>query len=324
MRLSSTTLTRIVAFSLCLGATSLIWDAWWHVALGRDSLWEPPHYLLYVSVASATFFSVYVWIKTKETTWRNVAVATLFVPLSAPFDDLWHRFFGVENLNTILIVWSPPHIAFFAALILSLAITIPHLRKDKDPISFFIENFAFGCILGLTVLITVPLFPFGPYNILGFWGAGFIAFFVVIILMAAAECRQYIASFTAIFAVALYFLQEATVPGYAVKIPSYYHPPGFTIFFSTLLPALLIDAKTLSCWLERVWNLFFGHALEGGAAGLLYGMILYGFTSRFMPTGFQYPVEDAVLAVVSCALGGLAAGIVFSVFSNLEFAKEKR
>jgi hypothetical protein len=95
------------------------WDIQWHVLIGRDSFWIPPHLMTYAGVSASVLisFGVLAW-----ETWRGtgpVRMLGLTGPrgfhlaawgiavtiLAAPIDDLWHRLFGLD-----VTLWSPPHL----------------------------------------------------------------------------------------------------------------------------------------------------------------------------------------------------------------------
>lgn len=171
-KINSLILARVVAISLCGGVTALVWDAWWHIAVGRDTFWEPPHLVLYSSVIVALLAGLLGWWTTKEAVWKKLAIATLLVPLSAPFDNAWHNFFGVENLNTILIIWSPPHLFLFGALIAGILMSFMLLRQDSESVRLLLGSYAWGCILAMSAIVAAPFYPFGPYHIWRFAGAG--------------------------------------------------------------------------------------------------------------------------------------------------------
>jgi hypothetical protein len=99
------------------------WDIQWHVLIGRDSFWIPPHVMTYAGVALAVLvsFGVLAW----ETLIRAPAAPPVLrvlgltgtrgfhlaawgialTVLAAPIDDLWHRLFGLD-----VTLWSPPHL----------------------------------------------------------------------------------------------------------------------------------------------------------------------------------------------------------------------
>lgn len=105
-----TLFARIIIGSLFAAVAAGMWDAWWHAALGRESFWSPPHLALYAAIIAAISAGWYAWYVLREPLWRRTALILTLIPLSAPVDDFWHRFFGVENIASPEIVWSPPHL----------------------------------------------------------------------------------------------------------------------------------------------------------------------------------------------------------------------
>ena len=95
------------------------WDIQWHVLIGRDSFWIPPHLITYAGVSAAVLlsFGMLFW-----ETWRGTgdvrvlglrgsrgfqlaAWGMAVTIVAAPIDDLWHRLFGID-----VTLWSPPHL----------------------------------------------------------------------------------------------------------------------------------------------------------------------------------------------------------------------
>ncbi len=95
------------------------WDIQWHVLIGRDSFWIPPHLMTYAGVSAAVILSFGMLV---FETWRGTGAVRLFglsgsrgfhlaawgmavTILAAPIDDMWHRLFGID-----VTLWSPPHL----------------------------------------------------------------------------------------------------------------------------------------------------------------------------------------------------------------------
>jgi hypothetical protein len=126
VRLRRAALWTLLASKLIAG-WGVQWDIQWHVLIGRDSFWIPPHVMTYAGVALAVLvsFGVLAW----ETLTTRPARAPGGTPvlrvlglsgtrgfhlaawgialtvLAAPIDDLWHRLFGLD-----VTLWSPPHL----------------------------------------------------------------------------------------------------------------------------------------------------------------------------------------------------------------------
>src|SRR6266536_3279412 len=86
-----------------------VWDVAWHRTLGRDSVWSPPHVLLYVAVLGATLASAWLLRTATRERVRSAALLALcgnaLVLLAAPFDAYWHIAHGPDTD-----IWSPPHL----------------------------------------------------------------------------------------------------------------------------------------------------------------------------------------------------------------------
>ncbi len=286
-------------FSAVIAGT---WDAWWHSALGRESFWSPPHLLLYTSVIIAITAGIHGWYRTKERSWKRLALLLALVPASAPFDELWHRAFGVESLSSPLIVWSPPHVVLIGSVVGSFFMLLPIIRRDENiNAQRLFGPLAFAGILSLLLFLASPFGPTGPYALLGFWGAGIIAGCIVGILFFAKKWipdfgGAVLTTFFLTFLSAIGYLQEIAPD---VTIPPHDHAPQWLTIFAILIPALWIDLarKTPA-------------VMIGAVAGILYGAILYGFSSQFFESTFQYSFESMLIAIAATAVGGLVGGLL--------------
>lgn len=109
--------------SLCI-AVGLIWDISWHMTVGRDTLFSPPHIAIYLGAVIAGVFSGIKVLKTsfwgsaeeKSSSihfWKifYASLGAMFciwgafaMLTSAPFDDWWHNTYGLD-----VKILSPPH-----------------------------------------------------------------------------------------------------------------------------------------------------------------------------------------------------------------------
>lgn len=116
------------AVSVTIGG---IWDISWHVSIGRDTFWSPPHMLIYLCgvlgglgsaalILGTTFnqssplrdASIRVWgfrgpLGAFVAAWGGVAML-----VSAPFDDWWHNAYGLD-----VKVLSPPHVVLILGIL---------------------------------------------------------------------------------------------------------------------------------------------------------------------------------------------------------------
>ena len=100
------------------------WDIQWHLTIGRDAFWIPPHVMTYAGVGLSVLlsFGLLAWttftaprvlpphlvsvlgvVGTRGT--HIAAWGIALTVIAAPFDDLWHRLFGID-----VTLWSPPHL----------------------------------------------------------------------------------------------------------------------------------------------------------------------------------------------------------------------
>ncbi len=121
--------TVFASLSIVIG---LIWDISWHISVGRDGLFSPPHLAMYLGAVISGVFSGYQVLKTTIAgseaekmqsvkfwkifygslgamfcIWGAIAMLT-----SAPFDDWWHNTYGLDV--TIL---SPPHTVLLLGMV---------------------------------------------------------------------------------------------------------------------------------------------------------------------------------------------------------------
>jgi hypothetical protein len=147
------------------------WDIRWHVLIGRDSFWIPPHVLTYASVTAAVLvaFGV-IALETWLARGGRAAAGTVRVAglvgtpgfhlvwlgmaltiLAAPIDDLWHRLFGID-----VTLWSPPHLLGLAgAQVSTLALLIVAL-----------EVWSAGALARSVALFLAGTFLFGTFAII--------------------------------------------------------------------------------------------------------------------------------------------------------------
>lgn len=112
------------------------WDIRWHLTIGRDSFWIPPHVMTYsgVTVIVLVSFGVLAWTTVRARGGRRepgmvrvngftgtpgyhlAAWGIALTVLAAPVDDLWHRLFGLD-----VTLWSPPHLLGLLGAIVNAA-----------------------------------------------------------------------------------------------------------------------------------------------------------------------------------------------------------
>jgi hypothetical protein len=111
----------LVLIGVALYAGGFFWDEVWHRiygTFGNDFLW-PPHFLIYASLALIAGFAGYglrfVVVGgqgglrqriRKEPLVALLGLTALFLAMSAPSDEVWHRIYGKD-----ITAWSLPHLS---------------------------------------------------------------------------------------------------------------------------------------------------------------------------------------------------------------------
>lgn len=123
-RLGIPTYIYAVVFSSMCVVWGLLWDIMWHISIGRDGLFAPPHLMIYVGAVVSGLFSAYQIMSltlTRNHPGRAAAVpfwgvfygslgamfcvwGALAMLTSAPFDDWWHNTYGLD-----VEILTPPH-----------------------------------------------------------------------------------------------------------------------------------------------------------------------------------------------------------------------
>lgn len=302
--LTPQTLARWIMFSLFTTVLAGMWDIWWHGMIGRDSFWEPPHLLLYASILVSILGGVYGWYRFKEKVWTHVGMALSSILISAPIDEYWHRTFGIEDVSSPLIVWSPPHLILVGAVALSFMMLLPIVRRETDSIlRTLLFGMSFAGILALLLFPITPLEPLGVHRMLGYWGAGVMTFVITAVMLFGQE---YMSGLARISVIAVFFLlissiaaggEGVGVPG----IPPHPHSPYWVTVFALLMPSVVIDILARYALLVR-----------GVLFGGIYASIFYVVSNFFIETQFRFSSGESVIAVLAGSIGGLVAAFVVS------------
>lgn len=101
------------------GLLGIYWDISWHIDIGRDSFFSPPHNFIYGALLITLLVGVWGLLRDRRASALHlpvgrgrlhpglliVAVGSALVLFFAPADDLWHRLFGAD-----VTLWAPMHL----------------------------------------------------------------------------------------------------------------------------------------------------------------------------------------------------------------------
>jgi hypothetical protein len=294
---------RLVAGALYVVLMGGAWDFWWHGSLLRESFWSPPHLLIQAGVFAAIAAAVYGWRSTGNLAWGRLAVALAIIPIVSPIDNLWHITFGIEQVGTVMIFWSPPHLALLVAIVAALARAMSMVSREPDPMArTFFMSLLVAATLHVLLYYAYPLEPFGPFHLLGYAGTlvlgGILAFCLLVARRMNGATGS--ATMTVAFYIVLAVMQFVEKPGPGVVVAPYTYPPGWLYIFAFLIPAFAADT------LPERW----APPVRGSVLGFLYAGVLYGFSSPFLPAPFQYEASSAWIAVLAGVAGGAGGGFL--------------
>lgn len=307
-RISENLLARIVASLLCVLVMAGAWDVWWHFSVGRDTASEPPHLMIYSSTAVLILLGLWGWKTFHNVIWRNIGIALLLIPISAPFDELWHQMFGVEDLSTVWAIWSPPHLALIAAIIVSCLMVLPALNQDKNnQLRDFFGSIMWASIISLSLLVTEPFNPTEGWALLGFYGTIIPAFIFVFLLWHAKKwiSAPHGATLTMIFLILFMGLMEIGERAPDIIIQPHDHAPIFLVTFSLLGVGIIFDALYRFSIMTRTI-----------LAMIFWGLCMYIFVLPFFDVQFQYPLESGLVSLIFSVLGGILAVFLFRATSR--------
>jgi len=281
------------------------WDVWWHVTIGRDTFFEPPHILLYGAIVGAIAVGVIGWYGTREKAWARISAALLALPLIvAPLDELWHGWFGVENLTSPLVIWSFPHVLLIVGIILAAVFALPLVGRDSSAEARKIFGAAlFASALSLAIILAIPTNPIGAYHVLGFWGTILGAFFVTLAFLSSARWLGGFAPATlfAVFFLVLYMAGIREKVGEGIIIPLHATFPPWVVVFAYLAAGLWTDISAR-----------YPSLLRGTAIAAIWSLLLYGITAFFIADPrLAYGLGKTLIAVFSAGVGGLIAAMCY-------------
>jgi len=161
-------LSYALSFVSLLVVAGLYFDGYWHVMIGRESFFIFPHLLLYSGLIGL-FFLLYKTKGIPKITWFFAGL----IVVAAPFDDWWHRLFGVEAVTDLLVVWSPPHLIAEISIAGLVFIVFRQLLNQKDRIPL---TLVWASFTSLVLFTLSPLALLGPYKVLGGFGGLIILF----------------------------------------------------------------------------------------------------------------------------------------------------
>lgn len=168
---------RLAAAATLVTLAGLYYDGWWHGTFGRHSFWILPHRVIYGGVGLTAGVLFFRWVLDQQggrafaRGYRVLGVAVGLTVLAAPFDDLWHRTFGVEPSTSVLSFWSPPHLTgLLSAIVGGLGVLSTMVQEDgsrRFPWAMIVQSVG---IIGFATFALIPFEPTSLYQVGGVLG----------------------------------------------------------------------------------------------------------------------------------------------------------
>jgi len=287
-----------------------VWDISWHISVGRDTFWTPPHLLIQLCAAIGGLTAVYLIARTTfgsdaMARTQSVRVFGLRAPLgafmcgwgalamltSAPFDNWWHEAYGLD-----VKVVSPPHmllaVGAMGIVYGGFVLTMAQLNRASEEVSERIETMFIALIGVLMAGAQAELIEYSSKELMHsaiFYRAFVFAYPAQLALVRRISRRRWACTTAAAVYLVLSLAQEWVLPLFPAeqklgpvfqRVP-YMAPVGFPVMM--IAPAIVLDLL----WTRMArWNGW----VQGAIAGV-------AFLTSFVLV--QWPFADFLMSPLS-------------------------
>lgn len=291
--------------STCV-VVGLLWDVSWHRTVGRDTFWTLPHLLEQLAALVAGLACGWLALKTTfagTSEQRGTAVrmwgfraplgawvciwSTFVMLVSAPFDDWWHRAYGLD-----VKILSPPHVVLGLGMMSlqlgALLLVLPQQNRARgEHVRLFGVLYAYAAGLLVVVLATLVMEHAGFPNHMHsarFYMVTAAVFPFMLVASARASSLKWGATTTAAFYMAivlamlwileLFPAQSRLAPVF--NPATHMVPPPFPLLL--IIPGVLIDLLLRRVGTGRDWRL----AVAIGLGFVAVMLVVHWFWAEFM------------------------------------------
>jgi hypothetical protein len=267
--------TVLASFSIVIG---IVWDLSWHLSIGRDGIFSPPHQAIYFGSVLAGIYSGFCVLKitiagTSIERASSIKFWGIFygslgnllciwgaltMLVSAPFDDWWHNTYGLD-----VTLFSPPHTVLLIGMVtiqfgaLTTAFTcLNRLTPEQEDHEQLKKRLYLLCILScgfmLTMLYTITqqFFARGAMHSARFYAIACIIFPVILVSVSIAGRQRWGATSAVLVYLASYLGMMWILsfipakPGLSPVLNPITHFQQGQFPLLLLVPALAIDTIT--------------------------------------------------------------------------------
>jgi hypothetical protein len=307
----------VLALGSLSGLIGVYWDISWHIDIGRDTFFSPPHNFIYLSMLIALLISVYGLITDRRASPLHVclgrahlhpgllivAVGAALELFFAPADELWHRMFGAD-----VTLWAPMHLIGVSGLILytfgGLVSSQVEWRLTADPRRkhlFDYSSLLFAALLLGWSMLLLAEYEFGVPAFPIYWHPLLLSSLPIFTLVLIADLKPL--PFAATMTALLFTIIRLLLAGWLTVTASLnlagITQPVIPILIGTALAVDLLRQKKVPLWCKS----------------LLFGVT--GFLSNYLLSLF-IPIYNWHSAALMTALpAGLILGVLLSYLATL-------
>ncbi|MEK7532753.1 MAG: hypothetical protein AAB579_04120 [Patescibacteria group bacterium] len=289
-----------LVFLYVLMVVGLFWDDWWHVFMGRDSFFIPPHDLLYLSLLGVGAIALVLYKKhpALRPRLRWMIGGLVITLLAGPFDEWWHDRYGIEDLSSPFIVWSPPHLMGLLGGLISAWFAFLFVRAhDKHPFPWLALT-QLAALLGVLWFIVHPVDPIGLYaTFFTPWAEVLFVFPFIYCLGVARRMAPGGAWFVAAVFLALYSITWTEQSGANIILPPHPVAPLWAYAFAIGASALLI---------ERLWRLG-RQRLLGAITGYIFVVLHVLLPQPFIINALSLDETSVAIFLTAGIIAGISA-----------------
>jgi len=247
----------------------LLWDISWHMSIGRDRLWSPPHVLEQIGASLAGLACGFVVLQTtfagtaaqRAGTVRFwgfrgplggwVAIWGAFAMIfSVPFDDWWHNAYGLD-----VQILSPPHVVLLCGMIAiqigAMLLALGMQNRASDTIR---GRFGLAFAIAAGALIAMAATAVSEYTLRAndwhsslTWKVAALVFPIFLVAIGRAGRFRFPATTAALLYMAFYLVPQWTIiqfpatPGLTPIMNPLTHMAAFGFPLVLAVPGLGID-----------------------------------------------------------------------------------
>lgn len=310
-------------------------DGWYHAVVGRDQFWIAPHFFVMAGQIAATVLACMLFVWTPEAEkdtrrragWYFVVQIIFFVGLA--FDQAWHQILGQETINTALVFWGPPHFVIALSLLLTPFLLARFIRETfEGGERVMLTVITFATLFSFIDFYFQPLWPLGPFHVLGAYGEaailallGFVLFWALYYLKEVSLAAITLTLISLSVAEIMSWGALADTPRVSSVFGTVTAYPFWLTFFSFFIAAAFLDLSNL----RKLLSPEIKGALWGGVQACLYalGAKLWADLSphSFYPGWKAFPGlviswSDVLLFTVLGMLGGAIGFLLCSILQS--------